>query len=586
MAFQTPITIKDALTSIGMREYVLPAIQRELVWKPRQIEMLFDSLMRDYPIGAFLFWKVRPDHANKYRFYEFVTNYHEKKPHNRPVDGTFGAPGFTAVLDGQQRLTALNIGFRGSYAAKLPRLWWNNPDAFPPRFLYLNLRRPPDENEDGLQYDFRFLTPDRAKERTSETYWYRVSQILKVGDSTDLIDFVHDEDLASTKGPQKLLTRLHQIVHSKGVISFYEEKSQDLHKVLNIFVRTNSGGTVLSYSDMLLSVATAQWDRYDAREEIHRFVDEINAIGHRFAFNKDFVLKACLMLSDIDTKFRVTNFNSTNMSRIQDEWVEIRKSVYRTVQFAAGVGYDAGTLTATNSLLPVAYYLHHNKCTDAWLTSVSFLDDRKRVRRWLIRALLKKGIWGSGLDTLLAGLRNALREPSHRFPIETIERDMERRGKNLAFGEEELEDISDIRFGDPRVYGVLVLLYPFVDVTKSQFHIDHIFPRAKLSRTALVKAGVPTDEVPQIAERTNGLANLQLLSGPENVSKSATLPSEWLARHYKDDHAGRRYYEEQHDLAGLPEDIAEFPAFYDRRRQTMLGKLRSLLAVRTSQATG
>jgi hypothetical protein len=41
----------------------------------------------------------------------------------------------------------------------------------------------------------------------------------------------------------------------------------------------NSGGTPLSYSDLLLSIASAQWDDLDAREEIHNAVDELNAIG-------------------------------------------------------------------------------------------------------------------------------------------------------------------------------------------------------------------------------------------------------------------------------------------------------------------
>ena len=58
----------------------------------------------------------------------------------------------------------------------------------------------------------------------------------------------------------KSLHRLHAMVHNALVISYYEEESQDIEKVLNIFIRTNSGGTVLSYSDLLLSIATAQWE--------------------------------------------------------------------------------------------------------------------------------------------------------------------------------------------------------------------------------------------------------------------------------------------------------------------------------------
>ncbi len=52
-------TISEALKRIQTKSYVLPAIQREFVWKPEQIERLFDSLMQGYPFGTFLFWKVK-----------------------------------------------------------------------------------------------------------------------------------------------------------------------------------------------------------------------------------------------------------------------------------------------------------------------------------------------------------------------------------------------------------------------------------------------------------------------------------------------------------------------------------------------
>ena len=82
MAFQTPTTIKQALKSIETGEFVLPAIQRELVWPHAKIERLFDSLMRGYPIGSFLFWSVDPEHIEQYKFYDFMLDYHERdNPH-------------------------------------------------------------------------------------------------------------------------------------------------------------------------------------------------------------------------------------------------------------------------------------------------------------------------------------------------------------------------------------------------------------------------------------------------------------------------------------------------------------------------
>ena len=58
MAYETPLTVAEVVREIYSNKYVLPSIQREFVWKTSQIEMLFDSLMQDYPIGAFLFWEI------------------------------------------------------------------------------------------------------------------------------------------------------------------------------------------------------------------------------------------------------------------------------------------------------------------------------------------------------------------------------------------------------------------------------------------------------------------------------------------------------------------------------------------------
>jgi Protein of unknown function DUF262 len=83
MSFQAPITIRKALEGIDNKRYFLPAIQREFVWETAQIEQLFDSVLRGYPIGSFLFWLVSPQNSKEYEFYEFIRDYHELKHHER-----------------------------------------------------------------------------------------------------------------------------------------------------------------------------------------------------------------------------------------------------------------------------------------------------------------------------------------------------------------------------------------------------------------------------------------------------------------------------------------------------------------------
>ncbi len=573
MAFQTPITIRKALGFIERREYVLPAIQREFVWSPEKIACLFDSLMRGYPIGSFLFWMVGREDIKKYKFYDCMLHYHKRDNAHCASVGAVTRDEITAVLDGQQRLTALNIGLRGSYAYKLPRLWRNNPDAFPVRRLYLNILTEAEENEYNMQYDFRFLTDTEAARRDAMHCWYPVGDILKAEDAVDLNDFLVDRELANQRGPLKVLAGLHKVVHTKPVIAYYKEEDPGLNRVLHIFIRANDGGTKLSYSDMLMSMATAQWETLDAREEIHGKVDEINDIGGGFGFSKDFLLKAGLMLAGVNSVgFRVTNFTCNNMRLLEERWDRITSAVSTAVVLVARFGFSEGSLRAHNAVLPIAHYLYRLDAAAGFLSQAAYKQDRDAIRSWLIRSLLKHGIWGSGLDSLLTALRTVIdTHGGEAFPASQLEEAMRARGKSLTFEEDELEDLVESK---DRAFALLSVLYPFVDIQNNKFHIDHVFPKSRFSSRRLRCAGVPEDDIAEFQERAERLPNLQLLAGDVNQSKSDMLPRQWIASF---DARAAREYAEQHDLGEVPADITEFNAFYEARRDRLLDRLRRLL---------
>ena len=577
MAFQTPITIVKALGSIERSEYALPAIQREFVWEHSKIERLFDSLMRGYPIGSFLFWRVARDGIKEYQFYDFMLHYHQRDNKRLPALGEITRDEITAVLDGQQRLTALNIGLRGSYAYKLPRRWWNSPDAFPRRHLYLNILADAEENEAGMQYDFRFLTDVDATASHDDTHcWYPVRDVLKAEDTVDLADFLVDRQLGNQRGPLKFLARLHKVVHTEPVIAYYEEDDRDLDKVLDIFIRTNSGGTTLSYSDMLMSMATAQWTNLDAREEIHGTVDEINQIGDGFGFSQDFLLKAGLMLADVGSvRFRITNFNSDNMKLLEARWDRITRAVRTAVELVARFGISQSSLTAHNAVLPIAHYLYRRDTPSGFLSHAVYRQDRDAIRIWLIRSLLKRGIWGSGLDSLLTALRSVIdTHGGDAFPAANLEAAMRARGKSLTFEEEEFEDLVESK---DRTFTLLSLLYPFVDLQNNKFHIDHVFPKSRFSSRRLRLAGVAEDDIPGLQDRADRLPNLQLLVGEANESKSDALPQQWMVATFGPQ--ASLEYAKRHDLGDVPVNMTGFNAFYEARRDCLLGRLRRLLGV-------
>jgi hypothetical protein len=581
MPYQTPITIKRALDQVHSREYVLPAIQREFVWKPEQISQLFDSLMRRYPIGAFLFWKVAAEHSRDFVFYEVMERYHERTHRhcdrlNLPDDR-----GLTAILDGQQRLTALNIGLNGSHAEKLPRKWASSPDAYPVKELYLDLCHPAPDDELGMHYRFEFLTPERAQEDSGETtHWYRVRDVLGLDQGTmPAYDYVEGTGIEQPlrRDALEILDRLRRVVHEELVISHHEEDDQDIDRVLNIFIRVNSAGTQLSYSDLLLSIATAQWTERDAREAIYDLVDSINTTGQGFSFSKDLVLKAGLVMTDAsDVRFKVANFNRPNMAGLETEWDRVGRALSIGAQLLASFGFSERTLTADSVLTPIADYLFKRGVDQTYLTSTQHADDRQRIRGWVIRSLLKAGVWGSGLDTLLVTLRRVIREhEGSTFPVDEIQSAMTKSGKSLRFDVEEIEDLVGTQYGKGRAFALLALLYPGVDV-RNEFHVDHVFPRSRFTRARLEQAGIAADDVPAFIDHVDRLPNLQLLEGAVNVSKQAVLPLEWAEGHHPDPQQ-RGLYFAGHDLDGLPGSLADFLPFFDRRKRLMVERLVPLL---------
>ena len=126
--------IKDIVEKIGRNDFYLPAIQRKFVWDCQQIESLFDSIMRGYPIGTFLFWFVSGENKNNYTFYKFIQEYHERdRSRNEIAPKPELKEEIIGVLDGQQRLGSMYVTLQGTYAYKKPHARWENDSAFPKR---------------------------------------------------------------------------------------------------------------------------------------------------------------------------------------------------------------------------------------------------------------------------------------------------------------------------------------------------------------------------------------------------------------------------------------------------------------------
>ena len=466
-------------------------------------------------------------------------------------------------------------------AVKLPRRRWASPDAFPRRVLALDLLAQTQRDEDGNRYKFDFIDQSEIG-RQGTHLWFQVSEILTMESGPDMFDWISNGGIDQEQQGLafRTLDRLHRVIRTEPTIAYYEERSQDIEHVLNIFIRRNSGGTVLAYSDLLLSIAVSQWESRDARREVHELVDDLNGIGSGLGLSKDFVLKAGLMLTDISSVgFEVRNFTHANMAILERSWSRIRAALVQTVQLVTGLGFDSSSIRAHSALLPIAYYIYKIGAPPNFDSSTQYMNKRSAIKEWLIRSILKaSGIWGSGLDVLLTALREVLRTADEdHFPAAELYTAMAQRGKSLDFLQEEIEDLADMRISDRRVFALLALIFPFIDVRVHHFHIDHVFPKSLFTPAQLRRADIAEEDAKALSDCANRLGNLQLLEGVVNNEKRAKMPMTWMKESISNDEERQRH-RDQHLFGEVPEHITGFMSFYEARRERLRDRIAELVS--------
>lgn len=521
----SPVRVSDIIRQVNNDIY-LPAIQREFVWGTDRIERLFDSIMADFPIGSFLYWRLDQKNKDEWPIYEFIRDFNSESPHNNSANMAGITKDVILVLDGQQRITSLFIGLRGSYSYFYYRLRKT--------YLYLNLLKAPvpnDDNPEELTYDFAFresANPDVNKVQL----WYKVGRILDFEDAEDAKSDMEKELAALSddfKGnANRLIGRLHNRIHTTLVGNYYQERSQDYDKVLQVFVRANSGGQSLEYSDLLLATATAKWEVLDARSEIHNFTDSLNEIGNGYNFGKDFVLKASLYLSEnLPIQYKVKNFTKANLRTIEGNWEKIKESLSTTVRLVSRFGFNAKNIVAPLTLLPIALFLmKRGNSTFDTSSSVEDADAQIAIRKWFVFSTLKNAFGGSS-DTTLSRLRELLTTcgPETTFPAGALYKSL---GIEPQFNDAEIDRILGYGYQGRYTNLILSLLYPDRDWKDAVFHEDHIFPQSEFQLRLLKKKGYDDAKIQVYMSKYNVLSNLELLTESENLSKNATPFEDWI----------------------------------------------------------
>jgi uncharacterized protein with ParB-like and HNH nuclease domain len=611
------LSIKKAIADIDHNKMYLPALQRKFVWGKGQIELLFDSLMRNYPIGTFLFWKLHKNIAKNYVFYDFLKEYDQRTPYNRRKTGAFTHEEIIGVLDGQQRLSSLYIGFMGTHTTK--DLWkrHNNDSAFKSKSLYLNLLSLPyciEEKKVVLNeqenFEFKFLTESEAKNtfRTRKVVnddsdnvvdeleylcWFKVGDALEWDE-----DFDSDEAFDSiinvcvdTKQLEKItlnkklvkkgLNTFHQRIFDTKLLSYFEIAKDDLEDILKIFIRVNSGGTVLNKTDLLFSTIVATWD--DGREKIEATQKLINAKGDKFNFGTEFLMRCCLVLTDAPVAYKVNSFKSDNVLKIQNEWESIAKAISKCVDLLVQFGFNATLLTSHNAVIFIAYYIY--KGGDLSKKSV------ENIRKYLVHALLNR-IYNSSQESLISAFRNGVRESNtsdenslhyvlkmQSFDFDELLKIKLPSRKSLTIAESDLGDLLMSKKGSTAFF-LLSLLYPQCRFQDQAFDQDHIHPAAGFKKDNLLNIGIPEEQHQHWLDYRDTVPNLQLLNDRWNKSKNATPLKKWMLS--QEESVQRTLTVDNYFPDDVSLEFSDFIEFYDKRKVILISQLHQVLAISKS----
>lgn len=584
------ISIYEALSRIGSHErpLYLPAIQRHFVWKQDQICKLFDSMMRGYPIGTFLFWEVDDNKRDDYAFYEFIQDFsqHPELCHNRTAPPSL-PPQVTGVLDGQQRLNSMYVALRGTYGQYLggKGRHRSNRSHYPATRLYLNMLFTPD-HENDTEFEFYFLdendcdpkwfnaancwVPVHAvyhlkNDAEVDAYWKKFRQTFPTG-------FTLNEEQAAYA--LNTLKRLRTKVREEKLVTYFPVRGRDLSEALKIFIRANNGGTLVQNSEMIFSTIVAHWDL--GRKRIEDLVGHLNGPDWRFEFNVSVLMLACLALSDSPISLKIESFKPAHVEKIKNAWPGIADSLATATQWFHEWGFSGNNKVNINAVIAVAVLVQRG---------VTGADCKRELRRFVTKSLVCE-IYRRHERAL-----NAIRDyvQTHvpvggTFSCAHFERHFALpSGQRMQVSRDLLEQLLLLHKDDSRTFVVLSLLHPQHNIHQHAFHKDHIHPHAGFDD--LNTLNLSAEEQTQWHDWKNRLANIQLLQGQVNSGKQDTAFALWVTTQYPHD-GERGLYLAANDIPGdVSLEFKEFSNFYEKRRDRLRSRLANLLNVDLTSAT-
>ena len=517
MANWKPYRIVDVVSEIDEGKYVLPVIQRSLVWTEDKMELLFDTVLKGDSFGGIIAIKEEAGKKPLFNYRHFTKTgdfIDSKEIENLKQTQLF-------VIDGQQRLQSFYIGLSGSFYGK---------DLYFDLFSnYLS------------EYEFKFeknenQLPKESKDderKLSKHCWYPAKMLLKkLKDSHDdeqisegLIEHFSISDDVEKEHVRKNIREFYRnIISSESLgisivnINRTRPEQENRQRIVELFRRLNDGGTKLSSFDLVASILKG----FDWKME--SFLKEILASYQDIGLTQDNLIKLIFLLQDNYSK-EMANIESSDADFAIKNKNKIEASLYATKQFLKNAKLYEYHKDGGRSFIPlffITYHIFHKKDkTEEQIKS--YFDnyetgnkDFSLMKKWLYHSLLN-GVFrsrGAGWVSYKTGVRKLLNEMKKHHNSEFPTKELfdvyitHQLSFVLEYSTENLQNL------DPSF--VYYLMYDGKETTRKN-DIDHIMPKSILQ------------QYDYSWDKINSISNYQLLDYSTNRgSKNATSFAEWV----------------------------------------------------------
>jgi len=565
--------IRKLLKQIHENKLCVPIIQRDFIWGPDRIELLFDSLLREYPIGTMLLWHYDKSILENFDFYTLCKYGSEDKlvvDEKQQIPESFNDR--VAILDGQQRLTSLYIGFCGYYKIRKKGTRKSNEENYQDYYLYIDMTSIEEYKDEDLlmvkekKYNIKFLTKEETK---TEKKWLRFKDFFD--NNNTKINEIKKEYPDKINEINEISKKIKNILKSKDIIKIFYIENKQISEVLEIFERVNSFGKPLKKTDLIFSSIVRWWP--DARGEMINLLKNINNKNNLYGlFDIDYIVKTSLILIGEPAAVKLSNITKKNIEKIKNnEWDDIKKYINKSATLVSKMNIFKNNLTSANSIIPITYFMHKNKKI--------FSDLKDNFKRYLQMCIIKK-IYSHHGDTVLQNMINAIDNGDLKeWTLEEFKKLKIDGEYNFRITKENIDDMLNCEKGDKSLFVLSIIYDDIIKYDDYPYEQDHIHPKKKFKRNININfPNATSNQKDELIKKNNRVPNLELMTEDINKDKG----EQDLIDIYK-----QKKYNKYFKC--MPEKkfykIEEFENFYKIREKLIREKLYDRFGVEKSKNT-